>query len=131
MLTSDYKLNYNKVLENPKAHEYTYVDALANLEELNGLLRKRITDKNKHYNFFLDDSEDPHNSKPISKPEYDEYCKYIKAGIYAYTIANTWTKGKDFFFVQKGCLMQITHIYEDLTFADVLFKGKTGLMKLE
>lgn len=32
VLTSDYKLNYNKVLENPKSHEYTYVDALANLE---------------------------------------------------------------------------------------------------
>ena len=38
VLTSDCKLNYNKVLDNPKSQEYTYVDALANLEELNELL---------------------------------------------------------------------------------------------
>lgn len=75
VLTSDCKLNYNKVLDNPKSQEYTYVDALANLEELNELLRKRITEKNSHYNYFLDDSEDPHNSKAITRQEYELYCK--------------------------------------------------------
>lgn len=28
----DYKLNYNKVYNNPKEYEVSYVDALANLE---------------------------------------------------------------------------------------------------
>lgn len=72
-LTSDHKMNYFKVLDNPKSQEYTYVDALANLEELNELLRQRITDKNAHYNFFLDDSENPLNLKPINKSEYERY----------------------------------------------------------
>jgi hypothetical protein len=31
----DYKLNYNKVYDNPKEYEVSYVDALANLEEIN------------------------------------------------------------------------------------------------
>ena len=131
VLTSDCKLNYNKVLDNPKSQEYTYVDALANLEELNELLRKRITEKNKHYNYFLDDSEDPHSSKPISRQEYEKYCGFLNTGIFAYTTRNTWTKGKEFFFVEKGCLMKITHFYDDLIYADVQHHDRTGLMKLE
>lgn len=95
------------------------------------MLKKRITEKNPHYNYFLDDSEDPHSSKPITRQEYDLYCGFIATGIYAYTTKNTWTKGKDFFFVEKGCLMKITHFYPDLIYADVHYKDKTGLMKLE
>ena len=53
----DSKLNYRKIYDNPKEYEVSYVDALANLEEIKELFIKRILEKNKHYNFFLDDSE--------------------------------------------------------------------------
>ena len=36
------------------------MDALANLEEMENLYKKRIRDKNEHYNFFLDDNEQPY-----------------------------------------------------------------------
>lgn len=49
----------------------------------------------------------------------------------AYTTRNTWTKGKEFFFVKKGCLMKVVYLYEDKTFVDIEHKGKVGLMKLE
>ncbi len=63
---SDHKLNYNKVYDNPKEYEISYVDALANLEEINDLFKKRINDKNKNYNFFLDQSDNPSQEQPIS-----------------------------------------------------------------
>jgi hypothetical protein len=51
---NDQKLNYNKTYNNPKEYEISYVDALANLEEIKDLFKKQINDKNKNYNFFLD-----------------------------------------------------------------------------
>lgn len=48
----------------------------------------------------------------------------------AYSNKDTWTKGKDFFYVKKGCLMKVVYIYDDRTFVDVQHKGKIGLMKL-
>lgn len=64
-VTNDHKLNYNKIYDNPKEYEISYVDALANLEEINKLFRQRINDKNKYYNFFLDDSDNPGTETPI------------------------------------------------------------------
>ncbi len=55
-ITNDHKLNYDKIYDNPKEYEISYVDALANLEEINEMFRKRINEKNESYNFFLDDS---------------------------------------------------------------------------
>lgn len=126
----DNRLNYEKSLSNPQSLEFTYINALANLEQMNLEFKKRITDKNKFYNFFLDDSEDPNSTFALTQQEYQKYVKKIKEGAMAYTTRNTWTKGKDFFFVKKGCLMKVVHIYEDRTFVDVEHKGKVGLMKL-
>lgn len=128
----DNKLNYSKVYDNPKEYEVSYVDLLVNLEEVKTLYRKRITEKNKQYNFFLDDTEDPSVENPISVEDYEKYCGYLKNGkIFAYTLKNTWTKGKDFFFITKGCVLQVTTIYEDRVFVDVMYKNQIGLMKLE
>lgn len=107
----DNRLNYDKSLSNPQSLEYTYINALANLEQMNLEFKKRITDKNKHYNFFLDDSENPNSTFTISQQEYDKYLRKMKKGAMAYTVRNTWTKGKDFFYVKKGCLMKVVHIY--------------------
>lgn len=38
----DSKLNYRKIYDNPKEYEVSYVDALANLEEIKELFIKRI-----------------------------------------------------------------------------------------
>jgi hypothetical protein len=67
MLVNDCKLNYTKVLENSKSQEYSYVNALANPDELNQLLRKRIAKKNIYYDYFLNESEDIHSVKPLSQ----------------------------------------------------------------
>lgn len=128
---NDHKLNYNKIYDNPKEYEISYVDALANLEEINDLFRKRINEKNKHYNFFLDESDNPSQETPISLELYSEYQQFLQKGeIFCYTTKNTWTKGKDFFFIQKGTVMKIVQIYEDRVFADLSYHGKVGLMKL-
>ena len=63
----DHKLNYDKVYDNPKEYQVSYVDALANLEEIKTLFKKRISDKNPHYNFFLDNTEQIDQDKPISQ----------------------------------------------------------------
>lgn len=39
---NDQKLNYNKTYNNPKEYEISYVDALANLEEIKDLFKKQI-----------------------------------------------------------------------------------------
>lgn len=128
---NDHKLNYNKIYDNPKEYEISYVDALANLEEINDLFKKRINDKNKYYNFFLDESDNPSNELPISNELYNEYKGFLERGeIFCYTLKNTWTKGKDFFFIQKGTVMKIVHIYEDRIYADLSYHDKVGLMKL-
>jgi hypothetical protein len=128
---NDHKLNYNKIYDNPKEYEISYVDALANLEEINDLFKKRINDKNKHYNFFLDESDNPSNELPITNELYQEYKSFLEKGeIFCYTLKNTWTKGKDFFFIQKGTVMKIVHIYEDKVYADLSYHDKVGLMKL-
>lgn len=128
---SDHKLNYNKIYDNPKEYEITYVDALANLEEIKDLFKKQISDKNKFYNFFLDESEQPEQEAPISMELYQEYQNFLGKGeIYCYTLKDTWTKGKDFFFIQKGTVMKIKHIYDDRVFADLQYHDKVGLMKL-
>jgi hypothetical protein len=44
-------------------------------------------------------------------------------------LRDTWTKGKDFFFVDKGCVLEIKHIYKDYIFVDVAYRGQIGLMK--
>ena len=51
---NDHKLNYNKIYDNPKEYEISYVDALANLEEIKDRFKRQISDKNRYYNFFLD-----------------------------------------------------------------------------
>ena len=51
--------------------------------------------------------------------------------IFAYTLNNTWTKGKEFFYIEKGCVMQVINLYDDRIFVDVSYKGQVGLMKLE
>lgn len=51
--------------------------------------------------------------------------------MFAYTLKNTWTKGKQFFFIEKGCVLQVTNLYSDRIFADVSYKNQVGLMKLE
>ena len=71
------------------------MDALANLEEMENLYKKRIKDKNEHYNFFLDDNEQPYAENPINIEDYEKYMLYLEKGkIFAYTLKNTWTKGK-------------------------------------
>jgi len=62
---------------------------------------------------------------------YQEYQDYLERGeIYCYTLKDTWTKGKDFFFIQKGTVMKIKQIYDDRVFADLQYHDKVGLMKL-
>ena len=91
----DHKLNYYKVYDNPKEYQVSYVDALANLEEIKTLFKKRINDKNPHYNFFLDNSDAPDKEKPINMEDYSRYLSYLEEGkIFAYTLKDTWTKGK-------------------------------------
>jgi len=46
-------------------------------------------------------------------------------------LKDTWTKGKEFFFIEKGCVLQVKKIYEDRIFVDVEYKQKIGLMKME
>ena len=128
---NDTKLNYNKVYENPKEYEISYVDALANLEEINNLFKKRIHDKNKDYNFFLDESDNPYLETPISLEQYNEYQQFLEHGeIFCYTTKDTWTKGKDFFFIQRGTVMRIQYIHPDRIYADLQYHDKIGLMKL-
>lgn len=54
-----------------------------------------------------------------------------KGRIFAYTLNNTWTKGKEFFYITKGCVLQVVHLYKDRIFVDVSYKGQVGLMKFE
>ena len=108
------------------------MDALANLEEIKNLFKKRINDKNPHYNFFLDNTDSPDQDKPITFEDYSRYLASLEEGkVFAYTLNNTWTKGKEFFFISKGCVLKVEKIYEDRIFADVCYKGQIGLMKLE
>lgn len=94
-LQLDSKLNYKRIYDNPKQYQVSYVDALANLQEIKQLFKKRISDKNVNYNFFLDDSEDPNLMQQITPEEYNKYQAYLKSGkIFAYTLKDTWTKGK-------------------------------------
>ncbi len=94
------------------------------------MFRKRISDKNTHYNFFLDDSSNPAAENPIEAELHQKYIHHYRNGeVFAYTVKNTWTKGKDFFFVRKGTVLKIAYIYGDRIFADVEFKEKVGLMK--
>ena len=46
---NDHKLNYNKVYDNPKEYEISYVDALANLEEIKDKFKKSIIKANTYY----------------------------------------------------------------------------------
>lgn len=99
-------------------------------------MKKKITDqineRNEHYNFFLDNTENPGKEKPVSPEEYQKYLTFMSKGrIFAYTLSNTWTKGKEFFYITKGCVLQVSHVYEDRIFVDVAYKGQVGLMKLE
>ena len=51
--------------------------------------------------------------------------------MFAYTLKDTWTKGKEFFFIKKGTVMEVTQIYDDRVFIDVQYRGEIGLMKHE
>lgn len=94
-LQLDSKLNYKRIYDNPKQYQVSYVDALANLQEIKQLFKKRISDKNVNYNFFLDDSENPNLMQQITPEEYNKYQTFLKSGkIFAYTLKDTWTKGK-------------------------------------
>lgn len=68
----------------------------------------------------------------VSPEEHEKYKTYLKKGkIFAYTLKDTWTKGKQFFYIEKGCVLQVKNIYEDRIFVDVMYKDQIGLMKLE
>jgi hypothetical protein len=67
----------------------------------------------------------------VTPEEFSKWEPYIKNNkLFSYALRDTWTKGKDFFFIDEGCVMQVRHIYNDHIFADVAYKGQIGLMKL-
>lgn len=68
----------------------------------------------------------------ITPEELAKYQMYLRNGkVFAYTLKDTWTKGKEFFFIEKGCVLQVKKIYEDRIFVDVEYKSQIGLMKME
>lgn len=67
-----------------------------------------------------------------TEDEFAKYTQHLKNGkVFAYTLKDTWTKGKEFYFVEKGCVLQVEALHEDRIFVDVVYKGLIGLMKLE
>lgn len=96
----DSKLNYKQIYDNPKNYQVSYVDALANLEEVKHLFKQTITDKNPEYNFFLDESSSNELREGLTIEELELYEPHVEKGeVFSYSRKSTWTKGKEFFFV--------------------------------
>jgi hypothetical protein len=65
---------------------------------------------------------------------YEQYVSFLaneEGELFTYTLRDTWTKGKDFFYVKKGTVMKIVKLHEDRLFADVEYQGQRGLMKMD
>lgn len=99
-IVPDSKLNYKQIYDNPKNYQVSYVDALANLEEVKHLFKQTITDKNPEYNFFLDESSSNELREGLTIEELELYEPHVEKGeVFSYSRKSTWTKGKEFFFV--------------------------------
>lgn len=53
------------------------MESMANLSEIKDLFKKQIEQKNRNYNFFLDNTPNPGQEKPISLKNYDQYLEYL------------------------------------------------------